>query len=337
MKQKVYLDHNVIICANENQEVFQHIISTKKQYTYFYSPAHIEEIFKKYKASCINNSQGKVKLEKCSFKDDSLKNLVMLWLRLTGYSIKGNIDYIISLMKCIELITGKKDILPNFTSYRNPNWHITESTFECFGRVSRCDTTQAISLKGHEIYEEGKKTQSERKNDKTVTNISTLNKEEIWSNHYISDAIANFNKYEIDNKIHRINQEIQERNQKLEETQNKQVGIRDGFKIKKDICASNKVSRVELELIMETLFEILNSNGYRREKKEETSISSIHDVSHALYGSYCDKFITTDNNFFKKLEAVYWYTGIKTEVYYCKQEGIEENIKGVLVLENNMD
>ncbi|SEJ66220.1 hypothetical protein SAMN05660742_11316 [Propionispira arboris] len=65
-----------------------------------------------------------------------------------------------------------------------------------------------------------------------------------------------------------------------------------------------------MKLAFEKLFELLNANGYCKEKDYGKAVSSIHDVSHAIYGSYCDIFITCDHSFYKKLKAVYYYLGL---------------------------
>lgn len=53
MKKKVYLDHNIIILAENNTTIFEYLCSIKKNYLYYYSPAHIEEIFKKFKSTLV--------------------------------------------------------------------------------------------------------------------------------------------------------------------------------------------------------------------------------------------------------------------------------------------
>ncbi|MGL5256126.1 MAG: hypothetical protein ACRC76_03725 [Proteocatella sp.] len=318
MKKKVYLDHNVFILAESSKEIFEYLCSIKKNYTYYYSPAHIEEIFKKYKAILVKSDVKR----KCNFHDNKLKELVQLFLVLKGYPIKNNIDHLISLMKCIELITGKKDILPAFFSYGSINWEIIESTLDCFGRVAGEDTTDIINLRGREIYDSAQKIRQTRKDDKTIMNIPNLNEEDIWNNKYIQESIRDFNENKIIEYIEDINKKIN----KKKDLNNSYTEISKDFRLKPFLLKDRKYLRHEMELAFEGLFEILNVNGYRSEKDYNKAVSSIHDVSHAIYGSYCDIFITCDLNFYKKIKAVYYYIGIKTEVHYCCQKSAYNSI-----------
>lgn len=266
--------------------------------------------------------------KECTFHDEELKELMELYLTLMSYK-KVNIDYIISLMKCIELLTGKKDILPSFFSTKTINWVIIESTLECFGRISREDTTNIIKMHGKEIYNKSIEVRNKRSDDKTVTNMSNLSDKEIWDNHYIKEAIELFNGNEIMNYIEDINNEICRNNDKMDKN-SQFLKIRNDFRIKKFLCKEEECSRIEIELAFETLFELLNDNGYCKEKEEDKAISSIHDVSHAIYGLYCDIFITCDRNFYNKLRAIYYYLGIEIEVYYCPQKDAYNTICEIL-------
>lgn len=328
MKKKVYLDHNIIILAESNPKIFDYLCGIKKDYLYYYSPAHIEEIFKKFKSTLVKEQ----KKRKCTFHDEQLKELMQLYLDIRGYK-RVDINYIISLMKCIELLTGNKDILPAFSSLKTINWVMKESTLECFGRASLFDTTSVINKRGKAIYSKAIEIRNKRIDDKTITNIPNLNEIEIWDNHYIKESIELFNRNEIMKYINEANHEIKINNNKLNK-EDQILEIRNNFKIKKFLYKEENCSRHEIELAFQILFELLNANGYWKEKDEDKAISSIHDVSHAIYGLYCDIFITCDHNFYKKLLAVYYYLGIEKKVYYCQQKDAYENICKILKSNN---
>ena len=332
MKKKVYLDHNVIIEAEKNKRIFDYLCSVKKKYVYYYSPAHIEEIFRKAKLMLEPEKTTKSRTTECLFYDENLYELVALFLFLKGYINESNyhvdISHIISLMNCIDLLTGNKDILPACSSKNVINWVITESTLECLGRVASIDTTKIIERRGEELYNDMKKITEERKNDKEVRNISNLNEKDIWDNHYIKEAIERFNCSEIKEYIRLINNSTDYQYKNFPNNE-KVSRVDDDFKIKKFIFKERKYSRIEIELTFEILFQLLNANGYRKEKKDK-SVSSIHDVSHAIYGLYCDIFVTCDENFYKKLKAVHYYLGIEREVYFCDQKKAYENICEIL-------
>jgi hypothetical protein len=184
-------------------------------------------------------------------------------------------------------------------------------------------------MHGKEIYDKSIEVRNKRLDDKTVTNIPNLSDKDIWDNHYIKEAIELFNSNEIMNYIEEINNVICRNNDKRDKN-SQDLKIRNDFRIKKFLCKEEECSRHEIELAFETLFELLNANGYCKEKEEDKAISSIHDVSHAIYGLYCDIFITCDYNFYKKLRAVYYYLGIEREVYYCPQKSVYDTICEVL-------
>ena len=65
----------------------------------------------------------------------------------------------------------------------------------------------------------------------------------------------------------------------------------------------------------------LEKLGFFREKKQKYR-SRLHDVSHIIYSSYCDIFITNDKNLYNKAKAIYSLLKIDTEIY-MKDEFIE--------------
>jgi hypothetical protein len=58
---------------------------------------------------------------------------------------------------------------------------------------------------------------------------------------------------------------------------------------------------------------LLEKIGYHREKKEN-SRSRLHDVSHIIYGAYCDVFVSADKKMIKKTKAIYSMLEIPTKV-----------------------
>ena len=79
-----------------------------------------------------------------------------------------------------------------------------------------------------------------------------------------------------------------------------------------------------LEFVIEILFRMLNVHGYNAEKKEDTTISGIHDVSHAIYATQASKLFTVDKRFASKCKAIYYFLGVDTEVILCPQKEISK-------------
>ncbi|KJZ12299.1 hypothetical protein TW85_16030 [Marinomonas sp. S3726] len=87
----------------------------------------------------------------------------------------------------------------------------------------------------------------------------------------------------------------------------RQVGLRD-FKYPEILK-----SHTAFERCIEITFCYLESIRYRPEAVKK-SRSRMHDVSHAIYASISDILVTDDDRFSMKLQAVYKYWGIETEV-----------------------
>lgn len=67
------------------------------------------------------------------------------------------------------------------------------------------------------------------------------------------------------------------------------------------------------ERLISALFNVLESIGYKGEKIKKT-VSRLHDVSHAIYATKADIFVTCDARFAAKCQAVYEYAGVPTRV-----------------------
>ena len=80
-----------------------------------------------------------------------------------------------------------------------------------------------------------------------------------------------------------------------------------------------------IEIMIEDLFNIIESKGFYREKIGKAR-SRLHDVSHAIYGSYFDFFITADKNFAHKASVIYKSIGSRTIVYLLDSKGILTNL-----------
>jgi hypothetical protein len=81
-----------------------------------------------------------------------------------------------------------------------------------------------------------------------------------------------------------------------------------------------------LEAYINLSANLLEKIGYFREK-EKKSRSRMHDVSHIIYSSHCNIFITSDKNLYMKTKAIFSLLGIKTKVilFKLKDSTWEEN------------
>ncbi|CAB5570014.1 MULTISPECIES: hypothetical protein [Providencia] len=70
------------------------------------------------------------------------------------------------------------------------------------------------------------------------------------------------------------------------------------------------------EIFIDTMMKTLMLNGFSVEKKP---MSSLHDNTHSIYGSFCDYFITRDERLAKKVKLVYDYINCPTIVLFDKE------------------
>lgn len=67
------------------------------------------------------------------------------------------------------------------------------------------------------------------------------------------------------------------------------------------------------ELVMEKMFEFLELRRFHPDKPSQY-LSGLHDTTHAIYGAYCDVFVSNDAGLRSKAKAVYSWLGVKSKV-----------------------
>ncbi len=75
-----------------------------------------------------------------------------------------------------------------------------------------------------------------------------------------------------------------------------------------------KADFLELNAKMPLVFEVLAAAGYKRDKNEKLHNSGAYDIQHAIRATYCDMFVTNDNNLKSKYKAVAYYMEIPIEI-----------------------
>lgn len=65
---------------------------------------------------------------------------------------------------------------------------------------------------------------------------------------------------------------------------------------------------------MSDLFDVLNLFGSQTESSEKRLENRLHDISHSIYASYSNIFVTDDRKLRKSTEAIYHFTGIETHI-----------------------
>jgi len=70
--------------------------------------------------------------------------------------------------------------------------------------------------------------------------------------------------------------------------------------------------------LFEILFDFLYSINFYHDKSKNPYKSKIFDVTHAIFASQLDVFITCDQSFFKKVKIIYDFLGIQTKIYLIR-------------------
>lgn len=68
----------------------------------------------------------------------------------------------------------------------------------------------------------------------------------------------------------------------------------------------------EREVTIDILFKVLNIFGFRKEHSPKRVENRLHDVSHAIYASYADIFVSNDRKLRHSATAIFSLIGIKT-------------------------
>lgn len=280
-KKTVYIDHNIFIETLKNKELYDFLDGLKAHNILcFYSPAHIEEV---YKVLANNKSHYKNHME--------------------------------NLLQNISRITNNYELLPSSDGIKIKK----EDPQECLKRVRSIDTRERVEHNSISKFNKDKKHyQRMISEDKHNQYISTLSYKEIWNQKEIQQCINDLNE-NMDCLIDMYNRDIIVQILKICNIK-KELPL--DFSFKKNNYDRLKKSHTELEYTIEILFRILNNYGYYAEKTEKTAISSTHDITHAIYATKADYFISTDERFYRKCEAVYHYIGAYTKILYCRQMDI---------------
>lgn len=276
--KKLYLDYNIFEEVNKDEN-FKTFIENVKEYDFYYSGAHAEELFKSKKNS----------------KD-------------------GTIQYVQETKFLIEELARSKKIIPNIhdKSIKNGLIKYKESLDKCLIRIARDDNSAYVDDKSVTRFFSGKANYTRmREEDITLSNITNISPEGIWENSYIKDAIEAYNKI-MNEIVYFYNNGTS--NKIARDKYNFIVNIPGDYQLKKNSYYDIKKNYHLLELTIEFLHFILTENGYCKEKNEHAAISGVHDISHSIYATYCDVFVTKDLRLKQRSEAIYKFLNINTKI-----------------------
>lgn len=286
----IYLDHNIYIQTLEDQELYEFLLGIKKKNNIRFLYSPAH-IEEIYKVAANENSKYKFRMEE--------------------------------LMQNISDITDNNELLPNLNGIVVRK----EDALECYKRVKKYDTRERVEEDSKIRFNEDKRHYNKLlEESKKNKGISVIPFNKIWENDIVKSEIDNLNK--------NILTIIENYNNSPENILFMKMGINrnisQNLSFKKGNFNILKKSFNDLEYTIEVLFRVLNFCGYNAEKKEKTSISSTHDVTHAIYATNVDYLISNDERFVKKCKAVYYYLGVKTNVIYAEQNNIKEALNSLI-------
>lgn len=185
---------------------------------------------------------------------------------------------------------------------------------DCIERIKKYDTRDVVNKNGSLLFHNNKEAVSElRKADNKSTNNSNLSYNEIWLRPEVIKYIEYFPDFYNDylNLSNNALLKIYGHKNFLRIKNNQKFPKE--FTLAKD-CFKKDYSFALLEMVIEFLNDnVLCACGYCKDKTERTTQSGIHDVSHMIYATYCDYFVSKDSNLIKRAQAIYYYLGLNTQ------------------------
>lgn len=246
---------------------------------FLYSVAHVEEYFKAY-INCRNENKEQLYKTKET---------------ITGISKRGVI-----LNPSDTRIIAKR-----------------ESFDMCFERIKKYDTTEIVEKNSVAIFESNRENVEEaQKEHPECKYISNISYDEIWSENIIENEISKFPEfYEKYSKVIKLCLLMTYGGESFEI---KRGNLPETFVLEKN-CLKNNNDFAITEMLVEFLNNVLCKCGYNKDKNQRTTLSGIHDVSHMIYATYCEYFVTNDERLRKRANAIYYYLGKNVKVMNLEQ------------------
>ena len=185
---------------------------------------------------------------------------------------------------------------------------------DCIDRIRKFDTRDTVNQNGSFIFQNNKDTVAElRKSDFKSVNNSNLGCEEIWQRPEVIERLELFQEWyknysSLSNfallRTYGLNAFF---------LRNSSNELPKEFILDRD-CFKKEYSFALLEVVVEYLNDnVLCACGYCKDKTERTTQSGIHDVSHMIYATYCNYFVSKDYHLIKRAQAIYYYLGLSTQ------------------------
>ncbi|MDK9420322.1 hypothetical protein PO857_001108 [Pectobacterium carotovorum] len=309
--KKIYFDQNIWldIQLKRNNKSLEGLLKkiNRDKVEIIYSPANIEEICNSY---CSPNIKHKISIEEKDFLLDMLSQ--------------------VTRNREIIPYSSNYEVLHSFCLNEGP-FIVLEHPRKCFNRVydyydsnKFAESAQKNSIDKSREVDEQVKSKLGRENFLEVLeknpDAKKLFIEKLTTKLTHKAAIDYLIKSNV--KLHPWTNDVQ----RLAEAEisnlrrnhgQEFINLAKGIVNKKDtidiITKGFGVCEAAFDALMLTMIEF----GYASEK---VPMSSLHDNSHAIYGAYCDYFVSRDPGLIKKLTSTYEFFGIRTKIINGEKE-----------------
>lgn len=222
-------------------------------------------------------------------------------------SEEDKIEFIAKLLHGISFLSKGKEFFPNLDG---PTTIITESPLSCFGRVfetlnmtefAKENERRIYAFKNKGTYENYYKEESLIEHDEYFTH------DNMRKRHHINiDSIKNLSEKQLmsSEPVLSLFEEF--------------IKQRENYISCDDVFGEFKHDHDLVEKKIDCYFRFLEIVGYYTEPYKR-HVSRMHDVTHAIYASKANFFITNDNNFYKKIKATYEFFKIPTIVFTVEE------------------
>lgn len=274
MGRKVYFDFNIL-----NDLIVDDITQNKNfKHKPYISVAHGEEFFKMTKNNCSESNL------------DSIKKKDAILRRFSKNGIIGPSSYVRAV--CI--------IYKNFDDMIN--------TSKVYDSTNKIKKDSEYNFKLHKEI-----ARIVKLNNKECINYSNLSHDEIWQQKELHESLKHLN-YVLSMRKQAYTKLLPYIKLTEQDFEKSVRRVMKHYDFKNSFNEYLRYNLWALESIIEILFNLLDGYGYNRDKNKRVAESSVYDTQHAINASFCDIFVTNDEHFLKKVKAVYWYLGVKTEV-----------------------
>jgi hypothetical protein len=292
---KVYLDYQLwdYINKNDNVKKFFQLQKEEKEWRYFISVAHLEEIYRARKYENIDKAGMTDSLEMTirSMSEDGVIKPTEQGVKYIYRSYEKIYQDIVTY-DTIDIVRDRSLIRKQMDkSAYNP-----QNLFE--GVTHKIEDEYKIVWETERVKQEVAK----------LSDISKKIKEELsLPNNSLVIALNNmYGKVEAKKQLERM------------------LSSSD-VEIKPAIYQNIQDDYGKLEYVIEQLYFVLTKCGFKRDGSDKHSNSGTYDIQHSICATLCDIFITNDNRFADKFMAVAYFLGIPIEI--IKWKDLQSHIK----------